>query len=51
MTLLNALIWNYKGSDMNYLAEYDLIGVLQRGDGDRTHPVWLSWGKQIKTTR
>lgn len=47
--LLNALIWNYKGIDMSYLAEFDLIGTLQSGDGDKTHPIWLSWGKQIKT--
>ena len=28
MTLLNALIWNYKGEDLNYLAKFDVLEVI-----------------------
>ena len=43
--MLDAMIWNYQGEDLNYLAKFDILGVLQRGDGGRTHPIPLSWGK------
>lgn len=46
--LLNALIWNYKGSDLSYLAECDIVGMLVKGDGGRMHPIAMSWGKQLK---
>ena len=46
--MLNALIWNYKGIDLNYLAKYEVINVLQFGDGSCIHPIRLAWGKQIK---
>ena len=42
--LVEALIWNYRGNDLNYLAEFNVIEVLQRGDGDRLHPIRLIWG-------
>ena len=45
MTLLNALIWNYKGEDLNYLAKFDILEVIQHGDGSRMHPISLAWGK------
>ena len=46
--MLNSLIWNYQGEDLKYLAKFDVLTVLQQGDGGRTHPIRLSWGKQIK---
>lgn len=48
---LPALVWNYKGADMEYLVKFDLINVLQFGDEGRTHPITLSWGKQIKQVK
>ena len=45
---LDSLVWNYKGIDLNYLAKYDVLSVLQFGDGGRTHPIPLAWGKQLK---
>ena len=33
---------------MAYLAEYDLIGLLEKGDGGHMHPIKMSWGKQLK---
>ena len=26
--MLNALIWNYQGQDLNYIAKFDMLGVL-----------------------
>ena len=47
-TLLQALIWNYNSSDLAYLAKYDIVGLLERGDGGTMHPIAMSWGKQFK---
>ena len=46
--MLDALIWNYKGEDLDYLAQYDVLNVLQNGDGGQMHPLRLAWGRQIK---
>ena len=46
--LLDALIWNYKGNDLNHLAKFNIIEVLRNGDGERLHPIALHWGKAIK---
>ena len=46
--LLGALIWNYRGNDMKYLAKFNIIDVIQRGDGDRMHPIRLAWGKNTE---
>ena len=43
-----ALIWNYQGEDFDYLAKFDVLSVIQHGDGGRMHPIALAWGKQIK---
>lgn len=49
--MLDALIWNYNGADLEYLAKYDVFGVLEKGDGGRTHPIALAWGKQIRQVK
>ena len=46
--LLQALIWDYKSSDLPYLVKYDIIGLLERGNGDPLHPIAMCWGKQIR---
>ena len=46
--MLNALIWNYKGSDLSYLADYQVLEVVHKGNGERMHPITQAWGKQIK---
>ena len=46
--LIGALIWNYRGNDMKYLAKFNIIDVIQRGDGDRMHPIRLAWGKNTE---
>ena len=46
--LLGALIWNYRGNDMKYLASFNIIDVIQRGNGDRMHPIRLAWGKNTE---
>ena len=46
--MLNALIWDYKGNDLTYLAKYDILGAIQFGDGGETHPLKLAWGRQLK---
>ena len=43
--LLNSLIWNYQGNDLNMLSEFNIIEVIKVGDGDPTHPISLNWGK------
>ena len=46
--LLGALIWNYRGNDMKYLAKFNIIDVIQRGDGRPMHPIRLAWGNNTE---